>query len=234
LELLKNADTDVLDLRLTLTPDAESVEKYFYNTDHHWNTHGSFAAYGVILAYLREPFPMAPIDLSLADPKNWKQTVYEDWFLGSRGKRVGIYFGGVDDLTIYTPKFETQMSMYVPKHRAYTSGSFEDTVIKKEYLDAPDYFNENPYCTYIGGDYPLVYHKNDLAGNDLKVLLIKDSFSLPLQAFLSTAVRELEVLDPRYYNESTVTEYVVKSNPDIVLMAVNPSMFENECYCQLT
>lgn len=232
--LLKTQKTKVLDLRTSITATVSDVESYFYHTDHHWNTKGAFVAYGGVLEYLKQQFPDKKIDLSLANCENWEQTIYKDWFLGSHGKRVGIYFGGVDDLTIYTPKFETRMSMYVPKHHAHYSGSFEDTVIKSEYLDTPDYFHENPYCAYIGGDYPLVYHKNDLAENDLKVLMIKDSFSLPMQSFLSTAIRELEVLDPRYYNETTVAEYVMKSNPDIVLMMVNPSMFENESYYRLS
>ncbi|MBQ8311089.1 MAG: hypothetical protein IJX80_08780 [Clostridia bacterium] len=228
--LLEKTDTEILDLRQSISATPELVEKYFYNTDHHWNTHGAFVAFGELLQYLNEMFPAENIDLSLADASNWSTEVYEDWFLGSRGKRVGIYFGGVDDLTIYMPNFETDMSFYVPKHREYYSGSFADAVIREKFLDAPDYFNENPYCAYIGGDYPLVHHRNELVENDLKVLIIKDSFSLPLQSFLSTAVKELDVLDPRYYTESTISEYVAVSQPDIVIMLINPSVLESSAY----
>lgn len=232
LALLKQNGVDTLDLRQSLSATPELVEQYFYRTDHHWNTHGAFKAFGEALAYLQAAFPDKTFDATLSDASNWNQTVYEDWFLGSRGKRVGVLFGGVDDLVMYTPKFETDMSFYVPKHRAYYSGSFEDTVIRSSYLDAPDYFNENAYCAYIGGDYPLVHHVNRLAKNDLKVLLIKDSYSLPFQSFLSTAVRELDVLDPRYYKDGTVAEYVAASKPDIVIMMTNPSVFGDTVYRQ--
>lgn len=231
LKLLKESGIDSLDLRQTISATPELVERYFYRTDHHWNTHGAFLAFGEAVAYLQAAFPDQTFDTTLTDPSNWNMETYEDVFLGSRGKRVGKYFGGVDDLVLYTPKFETDMYRYVAKYRAYYGGSFEDAVLCKEYLEK-DYFNVNAYCAYIGGDYPLVHHVNRLAKNDLKVLLIKDSFSLPFQAFLSTAVRELDVLDPRYYGESTVAEYVAASNPDIVIVMTNPSVFGDPSYLQ--
>ncbi len=229
---LKQNKVDTLDLRQSISATPELVEQYFYRTDHHWNTHGAFKAFGETLAYLQTAFPDQEFDTTLADASNWEQTVYEDWFLGSRGKRVGEYFGGVDDLVIYTPKFKTDMSFYLPKYRTYYSGSFSDAVIRSDFLDTPDHFNENAYCAYIGGDYPLVHHVNRLAKNDLKVLLIKDSFSLPFQSFLSTAVRELDVLDPRHYKDSTVAEYIAASKPDIVIMMTNPSVFGDTVYHQ--
>ena len=233
LGLLKEAGVSYLDLRPTIVPTVEAVEQNFYRTDHHWNSYGAFLAYGEILAELDARFSEEGLDLSHAELSSWESTVYKDWFLGSRGKRVGIYFGGVDDLTVLTPKFETQMSMYVPKHRAYTSGDFAEAVMNTAYLDAPDYFSENPYCVYIGGDYPLVHHVNNLVENDLKVLLIKDSFTLPVQAFLSASIKELDVLDPRYYTDTTVAEYVALSQPDIVIMMINPSIFGTKSYYEL-
>jgi len=233
LGLLQRSDVETLDLRQSIAATPAEIEKYFYYTDHHWNTKGAFVAFGQILQYLNELFPEKHLDFTLADPSNWEIDVYEDWFLGSRGKRVGVYFGGVDDLEIYTPQFETEISLFIPKHGIEYHGSFENVIVRNDYLDKPDYFNENPYCAYIGGDYPLVRHENDLASNDLKMLLIKDSFSLPLQSFLSTAVSRLDVLDPRYYHDSTVLEYVERSMPDIVILAINPSVFEVSEYSSL-
>ncbi|MBQ7335176.1 MAG: hypothetical protein IJW92_01720 [Clostridia bacterium] len=232
LALLEDAGVSSLDLRTSISATPQTVEQYFYNTDHHWNTNGAFVAFGEILNALNKMLPEANLDLSLADAESWNIRVYEDWCLGSRGKRVGVCYGGVDDLYVYTPDFQTEMSMNIPKHGAAYRGSFEETVMHTaaEYLDAPDYFNQDPYYIYIGGDYPLVQHTNALAQNDLKVLVIKDSFTIPVQAFLSTAVAELEVLDPRYFNECSIAEYVEQSQPDVVIMMVNPSMFGSKSY----
>lgn len=231
-ELLGKLGNDVsfIDMRKYIVSTPEQVEKYFYRTDHHWNTYGAFEAYKVVLNYLDEEFSEQDFDLSNADINNWNATVYEDWFLGSLGKRVGKLYAGVDDLTLLTPKFDTDMSMYVTNHRKFFNGNFENAVMDNSYLDKRDYFHENPYCSYIGGDYPLVNHINNNASNDLKVLIIKDSFSLPLQAFLSTSVKELDVIDARYFTECTIAEYVNVSKPDIVIMSINPSVFGETKY----
>ena len=227
---LIDENVSVIDMRNYLANNVEDIEKYYYRTDHHWNTYGAFKAYSIILDHLSSQYPSKEFDKSTADINNWNVTVYENWFLGSHGKRVGKYYAGTDDLAVFTPKFDTQMSMFVTNHRRFTSGSFSDTVIINSYLDKPNYFGENPYCVYIGGDYPLVHHRNINVENGLKALIIKDSYTLPVQAFLSTAVSEVDVLDPRYYNETTIAEYVEISKPDIVIMMLNPSIFEDTKY----
>ena len=225
-----NKDVSVIDMRDYLANNVEEIERYFYRTDHHWNTYGAFEAYGVILDYLSTKYPDKRFDKTKADINSWDTSVYENWFLGSHGKRVGKYYAGTDDLAVFTPKFDTKMSMFVTNHRRFTSGSFTDAVMINSYLDKPDYFGENPYCVYIGGDFPLVHHRNANAENDLKVLMIKDSYTIPVQAFLSTVVSELDVLDPRHYTETTIAEYVEISKPDIVIMMVNPSVFAETKY----
>jgi hypothetical protein len=234
-ELLENLalyGVDYLDLRETLTSSVELVEKYFYNTDHHWNTDAGFLVYNLLVEELKSAFPNAEFDENALNPSAWTREVYEDWFLGSHGKRVGEYFAGVDDFYVYTPNFETDMSLYIPKYSKLYTGSFEEVNMRTEYLDAPDYFNENPYVTYIGGDYPIVHHVNFNAKNDLKVVIFKDSYTLPVQAFLSTQVKELVVIDPRYYNGHSLAEFADIISPDIVITMINPSSFSSYRYYQ--
>ncbi len=224
---------DTIDLRQMLSNTPEAVEKYFYDTDHHWNNDGAFLAYGEILKYISEKYPNAGIDLSYADIDNWETTVYEDRFLGSQGKRVGVYYGGVDDYKLYLPKFDTDMLIETnQKTLFYRKGDFKDVnTLEELYLEnEPDYFGQNTYCTYIGGDYPILKHRNFKVENGLKIMIIKDSFSLPVQAFLSTAVQEIDVVDPRYLKDYTIAEYVDISSPDMVIMMINPSVMNDESY----
>ncbi len=230
---LKEQRTRVLDLRDRLTRDRASVERYFYRTDHHWNTDGAFLASKMLLSELSGASPV-PMDQSTLDEALWERKVYPDWFLGSHGKRVGRVFGGIDDLIVYTPKFDTEMTLEIPLHGVTRQGRFEDTVLRREYLDASDYFGENPYVSYIGGDYPLVKHRNPSASNALSVLLIKDSFALPVEAFLSVAVERLDVIDPRYDREGSVAEYIRDGNYDAVVMMINPSVFGDESYLKIS
>ena len=223
LSLLEKAGVDTVDFRTNFSRNAELVERYFYNTDHHWNTDAAFVAYNEIVKMLKERFPEAQFDERALDISSWNRTVYEDWFLGSHGRRVGKYYGGLDDLVILTPDFETDMCMTVPRNKLFYKGSFEEVIIREEFLDEPEYFDESPYCAYIGADYQIVHHINYNAKNDLKVLIIKDSFALAPQAFLSTQIRELEVIDPRYYTDTSLAEYVAATSPDMVITMVHPS-----------
>lgn len=230
LAALKNGAVTTLDLRPYLSETAEMIEEFYFATDHHWNAYGAFVAFQKISEQVAVMFPEKSIDLSYTDWLNWESHTLENWFLGSRGKRVGAWYAGTDDFTWLTPKFETKMSCAIPKYRSFFNGSFTTANMREKYSAKKDYFGHNTYCMYIGGDYPLVQHRNLQAASDLKVLIIKDSYTLPVQAFLSTMVQELDVLDPRYSAECSVAEYVRRTEPDLVVLMINPSVFGTSAY----
>ena len=49
-------------------------------------------------------------DEEALDIKNYEVNTYRNWFLGSIGKRVGIYYAGIDDIDLIYPKFDTLLS----------------------------------------------------------------------------------------------------------------------------
>lgn len=232
LSRLSSAQVETVDLRPLLSRTPEMLEQYFYKTDHHWNSDGAFVAFQELLKRLHESFPESGIDLAYAQPEQWERHSIDDWLLGSWGKRVGIFFGGTDPLIWHTPNFETEMSCAIPKYGWLYRGDFAAANIRAEYIEEKDYFGASAYCVYIGGDYPLVQHRNPGAPSPLKVLLIKDSFSLPLEAYLSTVFQEIDVIDPRQwiFAECSVAEYAERTEPDLVILAMNPSVFENTEY----
>lgn len=223
LSRLSAGGVETLDLRPLLSQTPEMLERYFAKTDHHWNSDGAFAGFQEIVRYLHGSFPEGNIDLTYAQADQWERHSIDDWFLGSRGKRVGIFFGGTDPLIWYTPKFETEMSCAVPMHGWLYRGDFTDANIRTQYIEERHYFDYDAFCLYIGGDYPLVLHRNLYAPSALKVMIIKDSFTRPLEAYLSTVFQEIDVVDPRYFSECTIVEYVEQTEPDVVILALNPS-----------
>ena len=76
----------------------------------------------------------------------------------------------------------------------------------------------------MGEDYGYVMQRNPNAAGKLKILLIKESFSLPLQAYLSTAFGYVDSVDPRYLENITVKDYIDSVKPDVVLLALNPNV----------
>lgn len=239
----KNADSllsrlsaekvETLDLRPLLCQTPEILEHYFHRTDHHWNSDGSFAAFQKIMNVLHEWFPEGNIDLAYAQEDQWERHSIDDWFLGSWGKRVGIFFGGTAPLIWYTPKFETEMSCAIPKHGWLYQGDFTEANIRKKFIEKKDYFGHNSYDIYTGGCYPLVQHKNLYAPSPLKVMIIQDSFTQSLQAYLSTVFQKIDIVDPREKYGSlgcTVAEYVERTMPDVVIFAINPDQFGDKFY----
>lgn len=227
---LSAGNVKTLDLRPVLTQTPEILEKYFTKTDHHWNNDGAFVAFQEILDCLCKQFPDGGIDLTYGQADQWERHSIDNWFLGSKGKRVGTFFGGIDPLIWYTPKFETEMSCAIPKYGSLFRGDFTEANIRAKYIEEKNYFGYSAYDVYIGGDYPLVQHRNSNAPSPLKVMMLKDSFTLPLQAYLSTAFQEIDVIDPRHFSECTIAEYVERTGPDIVILAINPSQFANGAY----
>ena len=230
LSLLSAEEVNTLDLRPLISQTQEMLEQYFYKTDHHWNSDGAFVAFQEVLNYFHKLFPEGNIDLTYAQTDQWERHSIDDWYLGSQGRRVGIFFGGIDPLIWHTPKFETEMSCAVPYFGWFFRGDFTEANICTKYIEKKVYFDDDPYNVYIGGDYPLVQHRNLYAPSPLKVLMIKDSFTRPLQMYLSTVFQEIDVIDPRYFSECTIAEYVERTEPDIVIFAINPSYVGSHAY----
>ncbi|MCD8098284.1 MAG: hypothetical protein LUE31_09735 [Lachnospiraceae bacterium] len=234
LACLEEAGVSTLDLRPYTSATAELSEMYFYRTDHHWNALGAFVGFQKITEYIKEIFPKTEINEEILSLDQWELHTKEDWSLGSRGKRVGIYFGGVDDLIWLTPKFETEMSCSIPyrndyfKQNGFYKGTFEYANLWEKYYDSdePDYFNTTTYDIFGRGDYALVQLRNAEAASDRKLLIIKDSFVLPVQAFLATEFQEIDVIDLRYYDTvGSLADYIEDSQPDMVVMMMYPGSF---------
>ena len=61
---------------------------------------------------------------------------------------------------------------------------------------------------------------NNLVDNDNSVLIIKDSFGLPVYSFLSLGIHEVRAIDMRIF-EKNVLEYAAEYHPDVVILMYN-------------
>ena len=214
LEELERQGTDYVDLR-PLFEENGIYSNWFFRTDHHWKPEAAFFAWQALTDELEERYGLAA-DPALTDPANWDTRVLEDFFLGSQGKRVGSLYAGVDDFTVFTPKFDTDLTYTCPFYAIDRSGPFNESVCFPERVAQRDWFGGNPYTYYAGGDYPLatvVNHKNP---DGPKILLIRDSFACALTPFLALSCGELTTVDLRYLKED-VADVAARVEPDLVL-----------------
>ncbi|MBQ7982482.1 MAG: hypothetical protein IJ302_02855, partial [Clostridia bacterium] len=87
----------------------------------------------------------------------------------------------------------------------------------------------NRYAVYFQYDYGELIIENLSAGNDLHIAIIKDSFALPFTAFLSTAVGNIDMIDLREF-EGSVTQHLLDTQPDLVLMLYSGGSFNAAMY----
>lgn len=219
LSRLEENNIDFIDLRESVKEDGLDLSTLFFKTDHHWRTETAFWATDKVAEILNERYNLdLNQDGSYTDLASYNQKVYEKFFLGSQGRRVGRLYAGVDDYTLITPKFDTDYEVTINKSDSSTTytGTFEETILKQGLLDEKESVYTNRYASYFGGDYPEVIIKNKLQAEGKKVLIVKDSFALPFSAFLSTMFEETRMIDTRYFKEGLLN-YIEDYQPDVVL-----------------
>ncbi|MBE5799417.1 MAG: hypothetical protein E7321_05640 [Clostridiales bacterium] len=231
LECLDESGVRRLDLREGLSRSAQEIERYFFRTDHHWNFDGAFIGFNRIVQTLADMLGDST-DLSMyTDAANWEKRIRETPFLGSQGIRVGRYAAGLDRMEYYVPGFETDMSCMIHERRSGVHADFERALIRDAGTPRQGgAYMTDAYTVYIGSDYRLVSHRNEHAPVKKRILLIKDSFSLPVQSFMSTIYAEIDVMDKRYFRECSIVEYVLRTQPDAVILAASPTTFGEAFY----
>lgn len=214
LEGLDRLGVDYIDLR-PLFESNGIYSNWFFYTDHHWKPEAAFFAWQYLAGELDVRYGIETPTV-LTDPNNWQTTVLEDFFLGSQGKRVGSLYAGVDDFTIYTPKFDTNLT-YVNSDGSFNrSGPFEQSVCFPERVAEKDWFNGNPYTYYSGGDYGMATMINHNNPDGPKVVLLRESFSCTMAPFLSLSCSELTTIDLRHFT-GDLMETMEELEPDLVL-----------------
>jgi hypothetical protein len=218
LELLRQGGGSLLDLRQVLTQDGQPWTSYFYATDHHWKPETALLCAGAVAEYLNEQGGL-DLDASLLDPDRYTAQTYDDLFLGSQGKRVGTLYAGLDDFTVWTPKFATDFTYTTPYE--VRQGTFQDALLFPERLEETDPFQANPYTLYAGGDYASACITNRADSSGPRVLLLRDSFGCAFTPFFALACSQLTTVDLRYF-DGDLLSLVDETAPDYVLVLYSP------------
>lgn len=222
LELIGQNKVPYLDLREKMHEAGLEHYEAFFQTDHHWTIETAFWAYGVMTGYLEEVFG-EKIPVEYTDITSYHVETYEKCVLGSNGRKTGVVYGGLDDITLLYPTFKTNVSFEAPEEGIFREGDFQEAFMDYSFLEGDNLYEMSQYNVYIGEDYPTTEQLCPKAPCDKKVLLIKDSYFRPVQAFLGTTFSQVNTLDMRYFT-GDVEDYIEQLQPDIVLLCYNPYM----------
>ena len=99
-------------------------------------------------------------------------------------------------------------------------GSFKEAILN----------GEPTYDMYITSDNSMIHVDNELNTNGKRVLLIKDSFAVPVAAWLSCIVDELWIVDLRYEQTASVKQYIQDYEIDTVIVLYNPDALNSEVF----
>ena len=217
---------DVLDLRESLHEEGIDHYEAFFKTDHHWTIETAFWAARGLTDFIGERLDVSvPEEYLTLDVYDCE--VLEDSVLGSNGRKTGIGYAGLDSLELYTPRFDTD---YVVNYEGkLKTGTFGEVILDRSFLEGNSLYEMNQYNVYIGNDCGYMEIHNDEAPVDMKLFIVKDSFSRPVIAFLSTVYSDIYAVDTRSYDATlnsglSIRDYAVSLGVDAVLVAYNPAM----------
>lgn len=180
-----DAYTDMLylDLLTPLKAASEAGEDVMYRTDHHWTTHGAYLAYVELMTlWGMEPLAESAFTVETAS----------DAFYGTAWRNAGMKWIEPDTMEYYRFDGDDNFTMTI-----HDDGTVFDGFYDRSYLEKTD-----KYSSFISGNHAYVTIEKNGDENRERLMLVKDSFGHSLAPFLAYHF-DLEIVDLRYYKEST-------------------------------
>lgn len=211
---LRAGGINVIDSRDVLT--GVDTSRTIFRTDKHWT---SYAALLMADSVAEE----IGLDADILNEENFDSLTYDNMFMGTYGARVGEANIEKDDVTVFWPKYDTEITRYTLNNGEETTitGDFNDAAIKWEHLTGPESEIMAYKCYGLTEDFE--HYHNENAPSDKTLLVFKDSFGAPVGVFLSLAAEDVYIVDMRK-TDKPATYFVEQYEPDIVVMAYSRQM----------
>lgn len=211
---LRERGVETLDLRDSLHAAGMDHHASFYQTDHHWRPETGLWAAGEIARRLNGSYGFA-IDTALFDPARYRTELYEDWFLGSQGKKVTLARARPEDFTLLYPTFDTRVHIEIPSLDLDKTGDFS-VMYRYGAVKVRDYYTQSPYTAYFYGDNALTRVHNERASDGRRILVLGHSFDNCVLPFLALGVEYLDSIDLREFTGSLET-FLRENRYDVVI-----------------
>ncbi len=220
----KEAGVHILDMESWFRKKQWHMEDVFFKTDHHWMPQVGLVAAQQTMTWLQQQHLAIP-DAEKLQEDSYTIQILKRSFLGSHGKRTGKGYAGLDDISVYYPKFKTNF-LYSGLNANSTTWNDSEDLLRKELIKEKNY-KADQHCIYLYGDYPLQIISNMDAINKKRVFITGDSFRRVWQYFLATQFQQIYSMDLRHYTDGTFAQYIEEIKPDIVIMLINTNSLSN-------
>lgn len=203
------AETDI-DF-INLDEEAELIDSAELDASGHWYSKDALAATKILAAHLNEAYDYS-FDLSLFDYTN-----YEDVFASVDGCKEAILSENGYEIELLVPKEEYKYTVKYGYETEELKGNFTDTLVNKpeDWKLSEAYHNafrlQNGFTEHI-------VNAGDVNNTGKKILILGDSFSWPISAYISQDVSEAYAFHPQY-GGAVVSDVIKKFKPDIVIVA---------------
>ena len=180
--------------------NAHKDEGIYYRTDHHWTSLGAYYGYTALMDAM-----------GLSAEALGEKTVAADDFHGTLYSTSGVHWLAPDTIDRYVPADGVTVENGLTGEMG---GLYADS-----YLGEKD-----KYSSFMGGNNPLYIVRSEDAATDLKIVVVRDSYTDSLAPFLSRTFSEVHLLDLRYYKTS-VAQYAAQCEADAIFICYSVENF---------
>lgn len=221
---LQHENVDVLDLRQCAKDDGLNWSEMFYITDHHWTTDTGFWAFQKIAQYCEQKYHLS-VKQETLDINNYDKILYPRSFLGSRGRRVGEYYAGVDDFVYINPLFDVSQTVRLNTiETVERTGDFLSTIINPAHAFGKEknLFKADLYGSYAYGNGCESETINHKTNNGMTMLFGRDSFGDVVFPYFSLSYEKV-IESHAYLSREELDCKLDGEKVDVIIYMVNPS-----------
>ncbi|HDR7515153.1 secondary cell wall polysaccharide O-acetyltransferase PatB1 [Bacillus mobilis] len=203
----------------------EEIQDMYFKTDHHWNMDGAFLGYQYIMNTIGQ-------QSSIYKGKEIKKEDYtrtcaqNKHLVGSFNNQLYQLIDATGEkLCYYTPKDGFNFTSVTAKDVTGTVHQNLDSIYGVEKQK-----DTTSYAGYYTDDYPEIIFENNNAPNEVRALVLKDSFANAIVPHLAQSFKHTSILDLRHYHEKDVYQYIKDNNINMVLFVYSDSNLSGDMF----
>ncbi len=205
----------------------EEKKSYYFKTDHHWNIKGAFFGFKTMIEEISKTQPIKS-ELNIEEEYDFTCEKGKE-IIGSWNRNLHMLVNAVDDMPCH----------YHPKNFSLADMDYYNGVISEEKkMEFNEYYatglqkdlQQMEYHDAYANNYAelnIVNHEKD---NDIKALLIKDSYANPLVPHIASLFKQTTVFDPRYDKKRSTIDLLNDRDYDVVIILYNTNNLIGNMY----